>query len=313
MRVSNLLRPSIPIVEETQTAGFATQLLRDCEFDEYDHVYLVDAESCLTGQVPLKSLIRARCETALLDIVGKAPVEVTADEHAERAALLAIERHDADVAVVDSNRRLVGAVPVERLLTFLHKKHVDNFFRHGGIGIKHHFLLDSPTIFQGVRARIPWLVLGLAGGMLMGVVASIFERSLRVEISLSFFLPLVVYMSDAIGAQTETLVIRRMASRTLSPGSEIMKEAATGLLIGSVVGFLAAVTLYLWTGKLTVASIVGLAVASSAVTATVIASALPMALKRLNADPAAGSGPLATVIQDLLSVSIYLGIATLAF
>ena len=65
-------------------------------------------------------------------------------------ALLAIENHDADVAVVDSERRLVGAVPVEHLLTFLHKRHIDNIFRHGGIS-PHHFLLDTPTIFQGVR------------------------------------------------------------------------------------------------------------------------------------------------------------------
>ena len=181
----------------------------------------------------------------------------------------------------------------------------------GVLDSRHHFLLDAPTVFQGVRARLPWLILGLIGGILIGGVASSFERALRLELSLAFFLPLVVYMSDAIGTQTETLVIRRMAARKVSARREIKLESTTGLLIGLIVGFLALLTLYLWTGKITVAIIVGLAILSSAVTATVIASSLPLFLSRMKADPAAASGPIATVIQDFLSVTIYLGIASL--
>lgn len=146
----------------------------------------------------------------------------------------------------------------------------------------------------------------------MGGIASIFERSLRVEISLSFFLPLVVYMSDAIGTQTETLTIRRMAARKLFYGKEILREAMTGLIMGSVIGISATLVLVLWTSNFNVAVIVGLAVFASAITATIIASCLPLFLSALKADPAAASGPVATVIQDFLSVTIYLGIATLA-
>lgn len=309
MLVSELLAKEVPIAPETEDARFAVALLRDREFEEYDHVYLIDPERRLRGQVPLSSLIRAQPEASLLDLKGKSPVEVFADEHAERAALLAIENHDADVAVVDSDHRLVGAVPVEHLLTFLHKKHVSNIFRHGGI-IPDDFLLDEPTIFQGVRARLPWLILGLVGGILMGGVASVFEHSLQAEISLSFFLPLVVYMSDAIGTQTETLLIRRMAARKVSVVREVVLETGTGLIIGSIIGLLALLTLYFWTGKPMLALIVGLAVLSSAITAAVIASSLPLFLSAIKADPAAASGPLATVVQDFLSVTIYLGIAS---
>jgi len=311
MIVSELLTNAIPIAPETEDAEFARTLLRDSEFEEYDHVYLVDEEGHLTGQVPLKSLIKTRPETELLALKGSPPVEVSADERAERAALLVIEHHDADVAVVDSKRQLVGAIPVEHLLTFLHKKHVNNIFRHGGIGTRHHFLLDTPTVFQGVRARLPWLILGLIGGILIGGVASAFERALRVEISLAFFLPLVVYMSDAIGTQTETLVIRRMAARNVSAGREIALESTTGLLIGAIAGSLSLIALYLWTGKITIAIIVGLAILCSGVTATLIASCLPLLLSKMKVDPAAASGPIATVIQDFLSVTIYLGIASL--
>lgn len=310
MKVSELLTIAIPIVPETEKAHYAITLLHARDFDEYDHVYLVDGERHLRGQVPLVSLMKARPDTALVDLTGKFPVEVSADERAERAALLAIENHDADVAVVDSERRLIGAVPVEHLLTFLHKRHIDNIFRHGGI-IPQKYLLDTPTLFQGVRARLPWLILGLVGGILMGGMASVFERSLQAEISLSFFLPLVVYMSDAVGTQTEALLIRRMAARRVSAVKEVMLETGTGLLIGSIIGLLALLALYLWTGKPVLALIVGLAVLASAITAAVIASCLPLLLSAMKADPAAASGPVATVIQDFLSVTIYLGIASL--
>jgi len=102
-----------------------------------------------------------------------------------------------------------------------------------------------------------------------------------------------------------------MAARKVPAGREIALESATGLLIGSIVGFLALLTLYLWTDKITVAIIVGLAILFSAVTATLIASSLPLLLSRMKVDPAAASGPIATVIQDFLSVTIYLGIASL--
>ena len=312
MKVSELLTKSIPIITDTETAGSALTMVRDTNFAEYDHIYLIDDVGRLVGQVPFESLIKASPDTIISRLKGRPPLEVSADAKAERVALAVIENQHADVAVLNSERRLVGAVPIKRLLTFLHNRHIENIFRHGGIGVRHHYLLDRPTVLQGVRSRLPWLILGLAGGILMGGVASIFERSLRVEISLSFFLPLVVYMSDAIGTQTETLTIRRMAARQLFFGKEIAREAATGLIIGSIVGISSMLLLAVWTGKFNVAVIVGLAVFSSAITATIIASCLPLVVSALKGDPAAASGPVATVIQDFLSVTIYLGIATLA-
>ena len=145
----------------------------------------------------------------------------------------------------------------------------------------------------------------------MGGVASVFERSLQAEISLSFFLPLVVYMSDAVGTQTETLLIRRMAARKVSAVREIVLETGTGFLSArSSDSWLCWHYIY---GPVNPFSrmIVGLAVLASAITAAVIASCLPLLLSAMKADPAAASGPVATVIQDFLSVTIYLGIASL--
>ena len=155
--------------------------------------------------------------------------------------------------------------------------------------------------------RIPWLVLGLAGAMLStGVVAS-FETELRDEVLLAFFLPAVVYMADAVGTQTEAVVIRGM-----SLGVPIRRIAARELLTGLVIGVLsrsASSSSPSRCGRSPPSrSSFALAPGQHAL-ATAVAMALPYLLARFGRDPAFGSGPLATVVQDLLSIVAYFTIA----
>jgi magnesium transporter len=154
---------------------------------------------------------------------------------------------------------------------------------------------------------MPWLTLGLLGGMLAGGVASIFEESLKREVTLAFFLPLVVYMADAIGTQTETILVRRMVYGRVSLFTQLRREASLGLLIGLTIGGAAWMGLWLLDGRGHMASVVALTILCSSIVATLIASLLPWMLDRLSIDPAMASGPVATVLQDLLSVAIYLG------
>jgi magnesium transporter len=163
-------------------------------------------------------------------------------------------------------------------------------------------------VSQRLRHRLPWLLVGLVGAMgSAGIVAS-FEATLREEVLLAFFVPAVVYIADAVGTQTETLVIRGMAAG-VPVRDVVVRELVTGILIG---GFLASAffvfALAVW-GSADVAAVVALSLLVSSSLATVLAMALPAALVRLGRDPAFGSGPLATVIQDLLSIAVYFAFA----
>jgi len=238
-------------------------------------------------------------------------VEVQPDENAETVALRAVERHDADVAVIDRQQHLLGAIPIGRLLALLHEEHVDNFLRMGGIGAVHPEPTAEPSTVAAFRARIPWLAIGLIGGFLAGGVASFFELALKQEVTLVFFLPLVVYMADAVGTQTETILVRALAYGHVSVGAQLLREGLVGSLIGGATGLLAGLALWLWDGRLGMALVVALTLAITAVVATLVASVLPLGLARLGADPAMASGPVATVLQDILSVAIYLSIATM--
>jgi magnesium transporter len=153
------------------------------------------------------------------------------------------------------------------------------------------------------------LIVGLIGAMASAALLAGFEDRLTQHVELAFFLPAIVYMADAVGTQTETLAIRG-----LSVGVAIRriyaKELATGVLIGALIAtcFLP-FALLLW-DDLSVAVTVSLALLASCAVASAVALALPSAFHRMGRDPAFGSGPLATVVQDLLSLVIYLGIAT---
>ncbi len=307
---ADLMTPAVPRARPDDTVGHLLASLRGQVWTEVGHIYLTDGGSRLLGQVPIETLLSAEAHCRLDDLRGAPPLEVSAEDNAETVALAAVERHDADVAVLDAERRLLGAIPIGRLLALLHEEHVDDWLRMGGIGKLH----PEPTARDGAwtafRARLPWLLMGLVGGFLAGGIAEIFEASLKREIALAFFLPLVVYMADAVGTQTETVLVRALAYGTVPVRSQLLREVAVGMLIGGTIGLLAGAGLLYWDGRASIAVIVAVTLAVTAVVATVVASLLPLGLTRLGADPALASGPVATVLQDLLSVATYLSIAT---
>jgi magnesium transporter len=168
---------------------------------------------------------------------------------------------------------------------------------------------SEEPVFKRFWHRIPWLLFGLAGAFLAADIVGAFERQLRTNVILAFFIPGIVYLADAVGTQTEALVIRGL-SVGVAIGRVVRREIFTGLLVGLA---LAVVFLPLgwwrW-GDAALATAVSLSILAACATASFVALSLPWLFNRTGIDPAFGSGPLATVIQDLLSVIIYLGIAT---
>jgi magnesium transporter len=307
---ADLMTTEAPYASDHATVSGTFSALRQRAWDELGHIYLVDGQHRLVGQVPIERLFVAEGTLALSALTGSPPIEVQPDEDAETVALRAVERHDADVAVVDRQHHFLGVIPIGRLLAQLHEEHVDNFLRFGGVSEMHPTPLAEQRTAAAFRARMPWLAIGLIGGFLAGGIAALFEQALRQEIALAFFLPLVVYMADAVGTQTETVLVRALAYGHISVASQLLREGQVGSMIGGAIGVLAGLGLWMMDGRPAVALVVALTLAVTALVATMVASLLPLGLSRLGADPALASGPVATVLQDILSVAIYLGIAT---
>jgi magnesium transporter len=156
-----------------------------------------------------------------------------------------------------------------------------------------------------MRHRLPWLLVGLAGSVIATAVMAHFEDLLARHLAVAFFVPGIVYLADAIGTQTETITVRGLSLSHVGIGRLLVGEIRTGFLIGAVLGLATFAAIWLALGNARLALAVGLTLVVAGGLATGIGLGLPWTLERLGRDPAYGSGPLATIIQDVLSLAVY--------
>ncbi|MEX0616415.1 MAG: magnesium transporter [Candidatus Woykebacteria bacterium] len=159
--------------------------------------------------------------------------------------------------------------------------------------------------------RVPWLIVGLIGGTLASFLVSRFESILTQNISLAFFLPLIVYMSDAVGTQTETIFVRNLAKSKANFLLYSLKEIFIGAALGIIFGIIIWLIAYLWIRSVELASTVGLAMLINVSIAPVIAIIVPEIIFKERADPALGAGPFTTIVQDIISIVIYFTVASI--
>ena len=264
----------------------------------------------LVGIVPVERLLGAG-DDALLESIMDPPVTVASPEDDEETVALQAARNGArSVAVVDEGGRFLHMVPPETIVAVLSAEHEEDLARIGGFLARSGSALTAAEEDVRLRLwhRLPWLAIGLVGAMASAGIVASFEEQLERQVLLAFFVPAVVYMADAVGTQTETVVIRGMALG-VSLRSIARRELATGAIIGCLLAAVFFVFARVVWGEVRIAAVVSLALLVSASIATLVAMSLPYALQRLGRDPAFGSGPLATVIQDLLSIAAYFAIA----
>ena len=263
------------------------------------------------GLVPIERLYSAGGEETLGSVMDGDPPIVTFDTDEELAAHDMADAGAGCLIVVGPGGGLVGLVFPEQMLDVLLTEHDEDMARIGGYlsSSEHARHAAEEPLLTRLWHRLPWLVIGLLGAMLSAVLMSAFEGRLQEKVLIALFVPAVVYMADAVGTQTETLVIRGLAVG-VGIRQVVFKEILTGAVIGVLIGLAFTVFTAIGWGDWQVALAVGIALFASASLATGLAMVLPAIFQRLGVDPAFGSGPLATVIQDLLSILVYLAVVT---
>jgi magnesium transporter len=264
----------------------------------------------LVGVVPIERVLPAPGGQQLADLMQPA-ITAHPDTDQEVAAWEMVRHGHRCLAVVDDDDRLLGVVTPADMLEVLFVEHEEDLSRLAGVvhDTQQVRTATIESVPRRVLHRIPWLLVGLLGAMLAAMVVSGYEEAISRQVVLAFFLPGVVYMADAVGTQTETVIVRGLSVgvriRQVAP-----KEALTGLIIGTVVAalFVPLGLLVFQDPQLLLA--VGLALFLSCAIASVVALALPYIISRLGRDPAYGSGPLSTVIQDLLTILCYCAIVS---
>jgi magnesium transporter len=265
----------------------------------------------LVGLIPPERVLCAEPSVAARELMDTDPPVIAPGVDQEAAAWKAARHGESSLAVVDGDGTLRGLVPPARLLAVLLQEHDQDLARLGGFlssAASARHAMDEPILAR-LWHRLPWLVVGLLGSAAAAFLVRGFEEALAADVRLAFFMPGLVYMAAAVGTQTETLVIRGLSVGVPIRGV-FRLEAVTGLIVGVALAALTLPAVWWVLGSGELAVVVSLSLVASCAVATVVALLLPWGMARAGRDPAFGSGPLATVVQDLLTLVIYFAIAT---
>ena len=307
----SLATNAVPTAASTDTAGDVLQNIQafSGDFQAIDYVYvLVDHK--LVGIVSLHELFSVAPQTMLQDCMTREVAQVHAQSDQETVAQLALAQNIKAVPVVNLDEEFIGVVTSDTILQILRDEHTEDILKYAGINFDAQDTLSEYTLTQHFTSRIPWLILGLFGGILAAWVVESFSEAITAEVALAAFIPAIVYIADAVGSQTQMVFVRTLTSKVRHTllqvlQREILVATAVGACLSAIIWLLS----FLWLGSVTVSSILALAVFATVYFSVVVAILLPWFFNKMGYDAAVATGPLATVIRDVSSLCIYFLIA----
>lgn len=293
--------------DASELAGRVRERLAEAHPACVDIVAVVGPGGRLEGVVTIGRLFATPGCVPIAQAMATDYPRVRAEDDQEHAASVALHHAVDALPVVDASGAFLGTVPPQSLLQVLRREHVEDLHRLAGITREsaraRHAIEDPPL--RRARHRLPWLVAGFAGSAAVTAAMAGFEDLIRAQVAVAFFVPALVYMADAIGTQSEAIAVRGLSLTRSGIGHLVGSELRTGALIGAVLGALAFLAITAILGDWRLAGAVGMSIFAAGSIASGIGIALPWWLARLGGDPANGSGPVATVLQDMLSILVY--------
>ena len=261
----------------------------------------------LAGALPLSRAFAVNGGLTLADVMDPAYPRVGPHDDQEVAASLALHHAVESLPVVDRDGRLLGVMTSQALLQVLRREHVEDLHVLAGIrreaALARHAIEDPPL--RRARHRLPWLLAGLAGGAVATAAMASFQATLERMVAVSFFVPALVYLADAVGTQSEAIAVRGLSLTRSGIAHLLAGELRTGMLLGTALALAAFLPILAVFGDARLAGAVSVSIFIAATIASAIGLGLPWWLSRRGWDPAYGSGPIATVIQDILSIVVY--------
>lgn len=266
----------------------------------------------LAGVVPVATLLGLKEETPVGQAIRPDFPAVGPDADQEDAASLAVHHQVDALPVVDADGRPLGVMPAQALMQVLRREHVEDLHVLAGMRREasraRHAIEDPPL--RRVRHRLPWLLAGLAGSAVATAAMAGFEATLSAQLAVAFFVPGIVYLADAIGTQSQTIAVRGLSLTHAGIGHLLAGELRTGFVLGALLGLVSYLPILFFFGDPRLAAAVSTAIFAAGTVAAGLGLFLPWALARARRDPAFGSGPLATVVQDIVSLLVYLAVVS---
>lgn len=282
------------------------------EFAEtINYLYVIDQQRKLVGVVSYRDLLIAEPDEKIRNIMYERVLSVLDSTDQEEVAKM-IERYDfLAIPVVNEENLLMGIITVDDIIDVVIQEATEDIEKLSASGKAIDF--DTKSLVAAYR-RLPWLILLLFIGVVSGSIISRYQETLSLVVPLAYFMPMISGMTGNTGTQSLAVVVRGLSYNDLDKKAIfklIMREFLVGFIIGLICGMIIAIIAFVWQGNPVLGFVVGSSLFLTLIIGTLAGTIIPIFLYRMNIDPAVASGPLITTLNDIISLFIYFGIATM--
>lgn len=280
------------------------------DMDDIYYVYVVDDDNRLKGILPLKKMITHPSVSKIKHVMEENPVSVKVDMPIEEVAI-DFEKYDlVAMPVVDSLGRLMGQITVDDVMDQVRELQERDYQLASGISSD----VDADdSILAQTKARLPWLLIGIAGGLLSSLILSGFEAQLAAVTALAYFIPLIGGTGGNVGVQASAIVVQGLANGSLDLREfwhQLWQELKISLLNAVVISLAVFLyTLFTEPGNWALTCAVALSLFCIVVFSTVFGALVPLTLEKLKINPALATGPFIQITNDVVGLLIYVGMA----
>jgi len=267
-------------------------------------IYVVDDNEKLLGILSLRKLLLIERDTAIKDIIFTEIISIKATENDEYVANIMNKYNLITIPVVDDFNRLIGRITIDDVMDVVKEEAEKDYQMASGISED---VESSDTPWELTRARLPWLLIGMIGGLLGAKVIGVFDLS-GDNFELAFFIPLIAAMGGNVGVQSAAIVVQGLANDSLKMENifqKLIKELGVGLLNGIICSIIILGAAFSLGYSLALSLTVSISLFAVIVFAAVFGTFIPLTLEKYNIDPALATGPFITTVNDVLGLFIY--------
>jgi magnesium transporter len=303
-------------VKTTDSINRAVEAIKDEPVEEENlyYVWVTDAEGRLKGTVSLKRIILALDTPAMIiaDIMNPEVISVDVNTDQEEVANI-FKKYDLVVLpVTDNNGKIVGRILIDDIMDVMQEEYEEDVAKMVGSAAGE---IESRSPVQIAWMRLPWVLITLGIQFFAGIVIHFYDETLSKVILLTSFMPIISASSGNTGLQASAMTVRGLALGTVNPArwsQAVKRSLLISLIIGSTCGVLIGVVGAVWYGKVLFGVVVGLSMCISINISAFIGTSTPLFMQRIGFDPAITVGPFETAFQDVIGITVFLTLSTLA-
>jgi len=278
-------------------------------------IYVVDDNDTLLGILSLKRLLFAQPNALISDLYISNNIRYVKTNDDNETVAEIMQKYDlVTIPVVDSLHKLVGRITIDDVLDFIQEEAEKDYQMASGITDN---VEATTSIFKNIKSRLPWILIGILGGILSSLILKNYELEISINPILAFFIPLITATGGNVGVQSSAIVVQGLASNDFQFSGilkRVSKELIVGMIIGIICGGLVFIAnYYMNNGDILMGITIGLSIFIVVIIAAIFGTLVPLVLEKIKIDPALATGPFVTTSNDILGLSIYFLIAYLIY